>query len=405
MAGFASLVTRPKVGDAESSGGRLIVVPVSVVQRLASVRWLGWGLLSFVLAVVVPTAVTAMYLGLVASSEYVAEARLVVRTASDDSLRKMTTDFLSVATMLSGSKSSQQDTHVIVGYIRGRSVIDDLGGKREIERYYSLLGVDWLSRLDKDSSFEDTWSYWKRKVTAVLDVPSGIVTIKARAFSPQDARNLAERLVASSERLVNEISERARGDALGHAQSELLSARRLVDDRRQALSRFRNQQEILDPIMTATAIGETVAELTKEKLKIENQVAVMQGTVSAEAPSLRVLRARLGSIEEQIGKLETRLASASGENAALASQLAGYEHLQLELKFAEKLYEIAESAFKKAQLEAQKQQLYLVPIVRPTLPEEPAYPRPVLDSLLVFVWLTIFWGVAALTIAGIRDHR
>lgn len=406
MAGFVSLATRLKAGGVALSG-RHTVVPLGAVRKLASVRSLRlrWGLLSFLLLVVTPTLVTGVYLGLVASPEYVAEARLVVRTASDDSLRRMTTDFLSVATILSGSKSSQQDTHVVVGYIRGRSVLDDLGGKKNVERYYSLPWVDWLSRLDKNSSFEDIWSYWKRKVTAVLDVPSGIVTIHVRAFSPQDARTLAERLVALSERLVNDISERARGDALGHAQSELLRARQLVDERRQALSNFRNQQALLDPIMSATAIGETVAELTKEKLKVENQIAVMKGTVSADAPSLRILHARLSSIEEQVRKLEARLVSASGESTALASQLAGYEHLQLELKFAEKLYEIAESAFKKAQLDAQKQQLYLVPVVRPALPEEPAYPRPVLDTLLVFVWLMILWGVAALTIAGIRDHR
>ena len=366
-----------------------------------------WNLASlfFLVVVLLPTVLTGTYLALFASPEYVSEARVVVRTGSDDMARRLTIDLLSVATMLSGARSSQQDTHIVVGYVRGRSVIDDLGGKKEVERRYARPGIDWLSRLDARPSFEDAWRYWERKVTAVLDVPSGIVTIDVRAFSPAEAHDLANRIVALSERLVNDISERARADTLRDADTELRQARQRVEERRQALVDFRNQQAVLDPVISATSISETLTELTKEKLKIEDRMATIEGTLVADAPQLRFLRARLGNVDEQIRKLEERLASTSTGRAVLASQLAGYERLQLELRFSEKLYEIAESAYRKAQLEAQKQQLYLIPIVRPTMPEDALYPRPILDTLLVFVWLTILWGVCTLTIAGIRDHR
>jgi capsular polysaccharide transport system permease protein len=400
---MASVVVRRKDNVADST--RLSLPKVVRFHALKVRTRFGLGWLSFLLVVAVPTMVTAGYLSLIASSEYVAEARIVVRAASDDSLRRLTTDFLSIATMFSGSKSSQQDTHIVVGYIRGRGVVDDLGGKQEVERVYSRPDVDWLSALGKSSSFEDVWKYWKKKVTAVLDVPSGIVTISVRAFSREDARDLASRLVALSERLVNEISERARADTLKYAEAELLKARRDVEDRRQTLSSFRNQQEILDPTIIASSIAETLAELTKEKLRSESQIAVLRTAMGEDTQTLKMLRARISSIEEQIRRFEARLASTSNNGSVLANQIAGYERLQLELKFAEKLNEIAESAFKKAQLEAQKQQLYLIPVVRPTMPEDALYPRPVLDSLLVFVWLTILWGVGALTIAGIRDPR
>jgi capsular polysaccharide transport system permease protein len=361
--------------------------------------------LSFLLLVVFPTLITLTYLGLIASKEYVSEARLVVRTASDDSMRKLANDMLSIATMLSGSKSSQQDTHIVIGYLRGRSVIDDLGGKAAVERIYSRPGPDWYSRLAPNSPFENVWRYWGRKVDAVLDTPSGIVTLEVRAFSPQDAYSLATRLVELSERLVNEISRRARADTLRDAEAELQQAKQRVDERRNALLAFRNKQEILDPIMTASSIANTVAELTREKFRIENQIAATQGSIASDAPTMRTLRGQLATIDDQIHKLEAQLAGDSPGRKVLASQLAAYEHLQLELKFAEKLYEISESASKRAQFEAQKQQLYLVSIVRPTMPEDALYPRPVLDSLLVFVWLTVAWGVAIVTIAGVRDHR
>jgi len=356
---------------------------------------------SFLGTVVLPTLCSLLYLGLFASKEYVAEARLVVRTASDDSIRKLTSDVLTMASMFSGTRTGEQDTHLVVGYLRGRSVIDDLGGKEAVERIYSKPSIDWFSRLDRESSFEDIWRYWKRRVAAVLDTPSGIVTLDVRAFSPADAKDLAVRLVELSERLVNDVSERARADTLREASTELSKARQRVDERRIALSDFRNKQEVLDPIMSATSIAETVAELVREKLRIENQLT----TTPVNSPATKNLRTQLATVDEQIRRFETQLASDSPSMRVLATQLASYDHLQLELKFAEKLYEIAETAFRRAQLEAQKQQLYLVSVVRPTMPEDDLYPRPFLDSLLVFVWLTVLWSIIVVTVAGIRDHR
>ncbi len=369
-------------------------------RRRLSLAWL-----SLVLLVALPTVATATYLAVFAPSEYVAEARFVVRNASDDQMRQMTTDFLSLASMLGGPKSNPQDAHIVVGYLQGRSVIDDLGGKEVVERLYSRPDIDWLSRLSKDSPFEDIWKYWRRKVSAVLDVPSGIITLDVRAFSREEARDIAARLVQLSERLVNEMSERARMDTLRRAETELRQARQKVEERRDALSEFRNKQELLDPLLNVTSIGESLAELTREKLKLENQAAVMQRSMASQAPTLRTLRAQLTNIDEQIRKLEAQLASNTPDRRVLASQIAGYERLQLELKFSEKLYEVAENAFTRAQLEMRKQQLFLVTIVRPTMPEDALYPRPVRDTLLLFVWLAILWSVSALIFAGIRDHR
>lgn len=382
------------------------LLPATLQEGVRLPFRLGAGSLSFLVLVVLPTIAAGSYLGFIASDEYVSQAELVIRSPSESRLQQLSFNFQSFASALAGPKAATQDAYVVVGYIRGRTVIDDLGGREALRPIYSKNDIDWLSRLEPESAVEDVWKYWQRKVSAVLDVPSGIVTLEVRAFARRDAFDLATRLVDAAEKLVNQISERARADTLRHAETELEEAKHKVDDRLEALMTYRNKQELLDPMMTASSIGETATKLLHEKFRIENQIAVMrQASVSPDAPTMHGLRAQLASVDEQIHKLETQLASDSPGRRVLASQLAGYERLQLELKFSEKLYEIAENAYKQAALEAQRQQLYVVSIVRPTMPQAAAYPRPFLDSLLVFVWLTVLWAIAALTIAGVREHR
>src|SRR5689334_24397098 len=51
-------------------------------------------------------------------------------------------------------------------------------------------------------------------VGLIFDVTNGTVTVNVRAFTPEDALSLAQAILSSSERLVNELSERARRDTL-----------------------------------------------------------------------------------------------------------------------------------------------------------------------------------------------
>jgi capsule polysaccharide export protein KpsE/RkpR len=72
--------------------------------------------------------------------------------------------------------------------------------------------------------------------------------------------------------------------------------------------------------------------------------------------------------------------------------------------FAEKLLELSQASLERARLESEKQQLYLVTVVRPTQPEENKYPRPIVGTLLIFALCLVIWSMISLVVASIRDH-
>jgi len=358
-----------------------------------------WSLIALVF---VPTVISFLYLWLLAPDEYVSEARFAVRSATEMQ-QSAINDALSVISSFAGSRSTTQDGFIVTDYIRSRTIIDDLGGKDVLYGIYARDEADWLSRLGRPLPLEKIWKYWKKKVTAVIDTPSSVITLEVRAFTPDDAHRLAQMIVHRSEQLVNEISERSRRDATMRAEAEVNAARDGLSEARAALLIFRNENNLIDPLANAKGIGVLVGQLTQEKVKIENDLATIDKSVASDSPIQRLLKARLTNINKQIDQYREDLAGRT-QNQTVSKQLALYEDLQLRSQFAEKLYGFALAGFEKARMEQEKQQLYLVTIVRPSLPERATYPQVVVDTVLIAAALVIGWSMLALVIAAVRDH-
>lgn len=371
----------------------------TLVRAKTGLGPLGW---SFILCVGLPTFIAAFYLTFVASRQYVAEARFAVRTAVEINAASGS-DALSLFAALSSSSSTMQDAFIVADYIKSRTIIEDLGGQEIVHDIYSRPQVDWFSRLSGSATFERVWKYWKKKIDVTIDTPTGIITLEVYAYTPEDARRLANLILQRSEQLVNQISDRSRADALRRADAEVQLAQDRLRDAREALLDYRNRTNILNPEQSATSIGKMVAELILEKLKLENEMASVGNSLSADAPTTQITRARVANLDTQIKALQEKMTS-ERQNSALSEQIAGYEERQLKQQFAEKLYEIAQASYERAREEQEKQQLYFVNIVRPTLPEEAAYPRRVVDTALVFSVCLVLWSMVALMVAAVRDH-
>ena len=385
-----------------------------LLQRLAALRddqvitvrtsrrpgVLGW---SFIILVIAPTLIAAAYLSVLASRQYVAEARFAIRTAVEINAGTASNALSAIAASIGSSNSTMQDAFIVSDYIRSRTIIEDIGGKDIIHKIYSRPDVDWFSRLPASQTIEKIWKYWKAMIDVTIDTPTGIITLQTSAFTPADANDLANMILRRSELLVNQISERSRSDALRRSESEVQLAQERLRVARAELLRYRNRTNVLDPEQSARSIGDIIAKLYLEKVKLENEMASVSGSVSPDSPTSQIARARIANLDKEIAALQDKLTS-ERQNSALSDQISGYEESQLKVQFAEKLYAITQASYEKAREEQEKQQLYLVPIVRPTLPDEATYPRRLIDTAIVFSVLLVLWSMISLVVGLIRDH-
>jgi capsular polysaccharide transport system permease protein len=173
---------------------------------------------------------------------------------------------------------------------------------------------------------------------------------------------------------------------------------------RAALLTFRTSSSTIDPISSAASIGGTIAQLTREKIALEANRNSLLNMLNADSPTVRFMGTQIDALDSQIKSLQARLTGHVQGLQTTASQLADFEDLKLQSMFAEKLLELSQSSLERARAEIEKQQLFLVTIVRPPLPEEARYPRQFVGTLMIFVICLVLWSMVTLVTASIRDH-
>ena len=100
----------------------------------------------------------------------------------------------------------------------------------------------------------------------------------------------------------------------------------------------------------------------------------------------------------------SQAAKLTGKNGALAPVLANYEQLTLQREFAQTSYTSALTALENARLQAMRQQLFVVRVVEPNMPQRALFPHSTLMVVTVFLGLVLTYSIAWLIIAGMREH-
>jgi capsular polysaccharide transport system permease protein len=358
--------------------------------------------LSFLLCVAVPAIVGAVYFTVLASDRYVSGAGFAVRgiDAAGGS------DFLGAVTGLASTGSTASDSYILLDYLRSRDLVEKLEREFPFRASFAREDADILSRLDPSVEIERVVEYWQSRITTSFAPSTGIVKFEVEAFTPEDAQKLAALVLAHSKALVNDLSIRARRDALAHAEEEVARAETRLKQALDAVRQFRETQRSIDPVGDARAQTELIGGLERQLAELKARIAALRPSVSPNAPSLRSLMRQAEALEQQISA--AREGAAAGETgddpARLSGQLASFETLEIERGFAQKAYASAFSSLEKARIEAGRQQRYLAVYSAPAIPQYPAYPRRLINSLLLLGGLCIAWGIGALIAYAVRDH-
>lgn len=407
--GAVNVVARKMLDEARTATGKVVGTVAQARTKFSPL------LITFIGLVLVPSFAAMVYFALIASDQLTAQARFVVRQVGLESGDISGHDSTSAGGLTSSSGTSSslnlsfsatgQDAYIVTSYIQSRAMVDDIDKELNLRELFRRPEADFWARLKRNASIEELTDYWNSMVTTYIDGPSGIVTLQVRAFRGDDAVAIAKAVLRLSEQLVNRMSDRARRDAMAASEEEVRAAYEKTQVALADLRKFRDAAGIIDPVQAGTEIGKLLIPLLAEKIRLESELFVASRNLDDSAPTIKALKSRLQSAEQQIAELRGRLTSAAGDHTTLAASLAKFEELDLQRQFAEKLYSLAQADLDRARQRAERQSVYLTVFVPPSLPEESRYPRRVAFPILIFIGLAILWSIGAMTIASVEDHR
>ncbi len=355
----------------------------------------------FLIALIIPTVCSFVYFSLLASPMYISQASFAVRSAGNTT---PAVAGIAAAMFSPGGGGSGTDPFIINDYIQSLDIVQDIDRELALVKHYTARNHDAISRLWQHPTQDELLRYWRRVMVPQLSMDTGIISVEARAYSPEMAQKITRAVLTRSEALVNAMNERSRNDAVALAQKEVKRAEERVKAAQAALKEFRNVHAMLDPKTTAGGLQDIVAKLEAEATALRTKIAETSSYMRDNTPVLKSLRQRLVAVESQLAREKQRVAGTTAAESNLNSLVAGYEDLSMEAEFAQQQLVAAMSALEKARIEQATQSRYVVAYQQPTLPDESLYPRPLLFTLYTFLGTLIVLGLLSLVWASIREH-
>ncbi|WP_198380566.1 hypothetical protein [Roseomonas sp. KE2513] len=362
---------------------------------------------SFLLVVVLPTLLASVYFNWIVTPQYVTKAVVALRIG--DSQRGGGGGPSSLVAALGPSTSAAPVTqsYGIVDYIHSVPAMEDVQrAGLDVRSILTSTKADPIVRLRPDSSTETLFDAWRSHVKAQFELSRGVLTISTRAFTATESLALAEAVLASSERLANDMSQRVIADSMRLAEQQVETARGRFNAALAEMQSFRTTSGVLDP-SKASASGTAIELQLRQDLAVADaQAEALRAGSGPGSPMYAAAAARARALRAQLADAGSQSSRSAGDrsSSSWAEILSQNEALTAALRIAEQYFTQALGLAQSSQMEAARQRSYVVTYVRPVLASEASYPNATLSILMVAGSALIAWAMATLLYHAILDR-
>lgn len=351
------------------------------------------------LIVIVPTVIAIVYFTFLASDVYISESKFVVRSPD-----KPASSGLGIILKTAGFSNSSEESFAAEAFVTSRDALRSLNKGRAFEEAYQRPNISIFDRfgaLDSSGSFEELFKYYLAHVHVDHDTSSSIATLRVRAFSGKDAKQINEKLLEMAEATVNRLNIRGRQDLIRFAQTEVDDSKNAASSAAMALSAFRNSSRVVDPEKQATLQSQMISKVQDELIATTTELDQLR-RIAPQNPQIEALESKKATLQRAIGEQTGQVA---GDRRSLASQAGRYQRLLLESQIADKQLASAMGSLEEARNEARRKQSYIERIVQPSEPDDALEPRRMRGIVGTLLLGLVAYGILTMLLAGIREHQ
>jgi capsular polysaccharide transport system permease protein len=351
---------------------------------------------SFLLFVLVPTALTALYLLIIAPPEYTAGASFTVRGA-----QQAAPDLLGLAGISAPTETST-DARIVSDYIRSTAMVQALRRTGGFNESYSRFSLDPAAQIGSRAAIESATRFWRSKVKVAYDLNSGATTFTVRAYRPQDALRLARGVLAATEQTVNAMSRRPMTNLQQVNLDEVNRTKTDLDDVKVRLAQFQGSTAVVPTGAPVTQALNLVGGLDSQLAQLRAEHAAMLQTFQPNSPQAIAIQSKINALETERQRAVERALSAPGEG--LANTEVEARAILLDYEFAQRAYHTAVSSLESSRRDSRTDEKYVVAYVPPELPQNSNYWPRLVNVIAVFFAASLLWGVGALSYSVLKEH-
>jgi len=352
--------------------------------------------------VCVPAATISWYLYARAADQYVSKLGFTVRHEQVSS----PVDFLGgLGGLASLGSNSSSDTDILSEFISSQQLTQQVNDKLNLVKIWSKPKNDPYFSFKKGGKIEELVAYWSRMVKVYYNSKVGLIQVNVYAFDPQDAQNIAREIFKESSVMINDLSAIAQEDTTRYARKELDKSVSRLKKARQDISKFRSQNQIVDPNTDLQGQMGLLNSLQQRLADSLIEMDLLRQVTRGSDPRIEQSQRKINVIQGRIAEERAKLGSGTNGNSAFSSLVSEFEELKVNLDFAERAYVASLSAYDSAVSEAQRKSRYLAAYVKPTLAQSSQDPKRLTRILVSIFFLFMGWAIFVLVTYSIKDRR
>lgn len=331
----------------------------------------------------IPNIISLLYFAVIATPQYVSEARLVVYQSDQGTAEKSINLQLS---QNAGGMSLEGD-YLLKSYLSSWDCFARLDRKALVNGWTS---GDFVSRFGGLlNAFRSTptvlWRYYQHRVTATIDEQSAIVTVRVVGYDPAFVKTLSDAALQTSGRAINTLNEQAFSNAEAFFESQIIKDQSKLRGDISRLSAFQQSSRIMDPSAAYTAQLDLLNQLNSKLAALSAQVDMVRASTPG-SDQLQNLITERQSLEQKIKDLQTQV---SGRSSALTGVVGNYTFLQSLIKNDQDSLSADEEQLLHSHQAALQHQYFIEYVGYPTTPINPTEPKRLI-STLIFLMATAF---------------
>jgi capsular polysaccharide transport system permease protein len=398
---------RAELADAhEQAKDNMTIRPVVAPAKMRK-RHFGL-IISFTLVVLTPIALAGSYLYTLAADQYASTVAFTVRSEDISSSAADILGGIGAGLTGGGGGSAETDANILFEFMQSPDLVRRVDSQLDLPAIYSKYkDSDPLFSFTSDGTIENLTAYWGRMVKVSYDTSSRLMEVRTLAFTPQEARAIAETVFAESSAMINALSDIARADTMRYASEDLTIALDRLKSAREALTQFRLANEIVDVQADIQSQMGLLASLQGQQTEALIELDLLSDSARANDPRLDQAQRRLAVIEARIADERRKFGpGGTGPNGtSYANTVAEFERLSIDREFAERAYASALSTFDTSKAEATRQSRYLAAYITPTLAEQAEYPQRARLLATVSLFAFLIWVIGSLIFYALRERR
>ena len=300
------------------------------------------------------------------------------------------------------ASSTVKDARILQAYLSSEDELQRLDKLFRLNEHYHSDALDPWDRLWDYASREDFYRKYLSRLQLDLDEVSGLLTIGFLHTDANTSRAIVEQLIADSDAKINEYNRLVAKKRLSYLVKQVARSKEELDHSIEQLKKFQSGHSLLDPGSSAQTRSAIIANLESTLVRKEAELNEMQSFMSEKNLEVVRLKREIVEIKKALKKIRKGLAGKGNES--LNTVLFEFEYLKGIVEMNRELYKAAVLQYEQTKAEISKNPKVLMKLTQPNLPDEYSYPQKAKSIFMLFLMLSLGYGIFALIHNIVKEH-